>query len=125
VDTRTKILTASAIAALDPARPLLLVSGYFDILRAEAVRELADARQRTGAQTLVAVVWPLAGEHLSLEARAEMAASLRVIDYVLIARTEDLDGLAATLQPVETIHLEEPDLRRVRQLMEHVRRQTC
>jgi bifunctional ADP-heptose synthase (sugar kinase/adenylyltransferase) len=123
VDTRTKILTAAAAAALEPARPLLLVTGWFDILRAELARYLEEERQRTQAQTLAVVVRPLPGERLPAAARAEMAAALRVVDYVFIGGNEDLDGLLGSLQPIETIRLEEADATRVRQLIEHVHRQ--
>jgi bifunctional ADP-heptose synthase (sugar kinase/adenylyltransferase) len=122
VDTRTKILTPALAAALDPARPLLLVTGHFDILRAELVRELSEARRRAGAQTLIAVVQPMAGELAPVASRAEMAAALRVVDYVLIAGNEDLNNLAASLQPIEIVRLEEADARRTRQLIEHVQR---
>ena len=122
MDTRTKILTAAAVAALEPARPLLLATGYFDVLRAEQAAELAEARRRTQAQTLVAAVQPSAKETLPPAARAQMAAALRVVDYVLIAETEDLDSLAGSLQPIETIRLEEAEASRTRQLIEHVHR---
>jgi len=120
VDTRTKILNASALAALAPPRPLLIAVGRFDILRAEMTRELAAARRRTGAASLLAVVRPAADELASLAARAEMAAALRVVDYVFIAETGDLTTLPAGLQPVEILNLEEADARRTRQLIEHV-----
>jgi hypothetical protein len=92
VDTRTKILTAAGLAALDPPRPLLLAAP----LRRPAggmVRELAAARRRTGANSLVAVVRPLPDELAPLAARAEMAAALRVVDYVFIAENGDLSSL--------------------------------
>jgi bifunctional ADP-heptose synthase (sugar kinase/adenylyltransferase) len=122
MDTRTKILTPAAAAALDPPRPVLLATGRFDILRLEAARALAEARRRTAAQTLVVVVRPFAGELAPLAARAEMAAALRVVDYVVPAENEAVDGLAASLQPTEIISLEEADADRVRQLIEHVHR---
>ena len=122
MDTRTKILTPAAAAALDPPRPVLLATGRFDILRLEAARALAEARRRTAAQTLVVVGRPVAGELAPLAARAEMAAALRVVDYVVPAENEAVDGLAASLQPTEIISLEEADADRVRQLIEHVHR---
>jgi hypothetical protein len=120
VDTRTKILTPATLAALDPPRPLLLVTGRFDILRVAVPRDLAEARQRTGAGSLVVAVRPLPDELAPLAARAEMAAALRVVDYVLIALNGDLAGLAKSLQPIEIINLEESDAQRTRQLIEHV-----
>ena len=126
MDTRTKILTSAAAAALEPARPLLLVTGYFDILRAEHARSLTEARERTGAQSVLAVVRPLAAEIVPQAARAEMVAALRVVDYVLPAENDDWESVAGALQPVETVRLEEADARRTRQLIEHVhRRQSC
>jgi bifunctional ADP-heptose synthase (sugar kinase/adenylyltransferase) len=101
---------------------MLLVTGHFDILRAELVRELSEARRRTAAQSLMAVVQAMAGELAPVASRAEMAAALRVVDYVLIAGNEELDRLTAHLQPIETIRLEEGDARCTRQLIEHVQR---
>jgi glycerol-3-phosphate cytidylyltransferase-like family protein len=121
VDTRTKILT-SAAAALEPARPLLLVTGYFDVLRAEHARSLTEARERTGAQSVLVVVLPLAGEIVPQAARAEMVAALRVVDYVLPAENDEWESVAGALQPVEIVRLEEADARRTRQLIEHVHR---
>ena len=120
MDTRTKILTVDELAALDPPRPLLVVAARFDLLRAAMVRELAAARRRTGANSLLAVVRPLPDELAPLAARAEMAASLRVVDYVFIAENGDLSSLPACLQPIEIVSLEEADAARIRQLIEHV-----
>jgi hypothetical protein len=125
LDTRTKILTPPALAALDPPQPLLLAAGRFEILRVEAARDLSAFRQRTGARSLMVVVRPFDGELAPVRARAEMAAALRVVDYVLIAENEDLESLAASLHPIEIIDMEEADADRTRQLIEHVRsRQT-
>jgi hypothetical protein len=120
LDTRTKILTAAGLAALDPPRPLLAVTARFDVLRAAMVSELAAARRRTGANSLLAVVRPLPDELAPLAARAEMAAALRVVDYVFIAENGDLSSLPASLQPLEIVSLEEADAARIRQLIEHV-----
>jgi len=120
MDTRTKIVTRGALVALDPPRPLLLAIARFDVLRVELARDLAAARLRTGARSLVAVVRPLAGELAPCEARAELAAALRVVDYVLLAPSEDLDSLTASLQPIEILNLEEADAQRMRKLIEHV-----
>ena len=125
MDTRTKILTPAQGEGLQPARPLLLVTGHFDILRAELVQELAAARRRATAQALAVAIQPSTDELVPAAARAEMAAALRVVDYVFIAGNEELDRLAAALQPTEIIHLEEADRRRARQLIEHVQRRQC
>jgi glycerol-3-phosphate cytidylyltransferase-like family protein len=71
-------------------------------------------------------VLPLAGEMVPQAARAEMAAAFRVVDYVLLAENEDRESLAAALQPVAIVGLEEAEVRRTRQLIEHVHRlQSC
>jgi glycerol-3-phosphate cytidylyltransferase-like family protein len=104
----------------------LLVTGYFDVLRAEHARDLAAARERSGAQSVLVVVQPFAAEIVAQAARAEMVAALRVVDYVLPAENDDWESVAAALQPEETVRLEEADARRTRQLIEHVhRRQSC
>jgi hypothetical protein len=120
VDTRTKILTPAALAEFDPPRPLLVVTGRFDVLRVEAARELAAARSRTGAKSVLAVVRPLPDELAPIEARAEMAAALRVIDYVFVAPNGDGTGPVSSLQPIEIMSLEEAEAQRTRQLIEHV-----
>ena len=125
MDTRSKILISAEALVSGPARPLVLVSGYFDVLRAEHVRELSEIHSRSGAQTVVVAVVARAGALLPQRARAELVAALRVVDYVFIANPEDLDGLNHSLQPAEWVRLEELDARRTRQLIEHVhRRQT-
>jgi len=121
VDTRNKILSLDD--ALSCAWPgLVIVAGGFDVLRASLVRELAAIRERTGARTLVAVVLPLETEILPRRARAELAAALRVIDYVVIADDAELERLASCLKPLETVHLESADRCRARQLREDVHR---
>ena len=84
------------------------------------MRELHDARRRTAASSLLVVVRPFPGELAPLAARAEMAAALRVVDYVFVAETGDLSSLAGCTQPFEIVSLEEADARRIRQLIEHV-----
>lgn len=103
-----------------------MVTGYFDVLRAAHTCELAEARRRGRAETLLAVVLPRAGEVLPQKARAEMVAALRVVDYVLTARAEDVESLAAALRPADIARLEQADDRRAKQLIDHVhRRQAC
>lgn len=126
VDTRSKILTPAALLALAPPRPLVIVKGYFDLLRAEHARSFDEIRRRTSAATLLAVVLPLHHGLLPLAGRAELVAALRMVDYVLLGDCEDLDRLLSSLRPAETVSLEDADMRRARQLIEHVhRRQNC
>ena len=102
-----------------------MVTGYFDVLRAEHIRDLREARERAPALPLLAVVLPLAGELLHQRARAELVAALRVVDYVVITDEADAAGLIESLEPAVLVRLEGADARRIRQLTEHVhRRQT-
>ena len=119
MDTRNKILSLDhAMSREWPG--LAIVAGSFDVLRASLVRELAAIRERTGARTLLAVVPPLENEILPRRARAELAAALRLIDYVVIADRAELERLAAVLKPLETVSLEAADRCRARQLREDI-----
>jgi len=123
MDTRRKILTPETALALDPARPLVLVSGYFDVLRAEHARELESVRIRTGAATLMVAVLPLPGELLNQRARAELVAAIRVVDYVVTADGAGMDDpLIAALAPSSVARFDEADARRTQELVEHVHR---
>ena len=124
MDTRTKILTPAAAARL-PA-PVTVATGLFDVLRAAHVRELRQARETVPGAPLLAVVLPLENALLGQRARAELAAALRVVDYVVVANHEEAHALIEALQPARLLRLEAADEDRVRQLRDHVRRrQTC
>jgi bifunctional ADP-heptose synthase (sugar kinase/adenylyltransferase) len=119
MDTRSKILTPDAARAL--AGPLVVVTGYFDVLRAEHARELAAIRRRSGVRTLLVLVLPFASEVLDIRARARMVAALRVVDYVVVADELDSGALLEALSPQTTIHLEADDARRNREIAERIR----
>jgi bifunctional ADP-heptose synthase (sugar kinase/adenylyltransferase) len=124
VDTRSKILTLDAALQLPllPLTPLLtVVTGYFDVLRAEHVRDLQRARDSAPDRSLLAIVLPGAAPLLDQRARAELVAALRVVDYVVIADDRDLDHIVAAFPPSQLVRLEAADECRSRQLMEHVR----
>jgi hypothetical protein len=109
MDTRRKIVLADAVPA-----GCTVVTGYFDPLLAADVRELAAI-----PKPICAIVLPLDRALLSQQARAELVAALRIIDYVVIASDASIvDRLRAT----EIVHLEEAQSRRARELKEHVRR---
>ncbi len=120
MDTRIKILSGPEVLG---GEPLLVVTGYFDVLRAEHVRELAAAHQRAPHTRVLVVVVRGSEPLLPLAARAELVAALRMVDYVLIADDRDVDRLITTLQPAVLVRLESDDLRRVSRLKEHVQRQ--
>jgi len=123
VDTRTKILTPQAARELQLPR-LVVVTGYFDLLRAAHVCDLEAVRCRTAAGAMLAIVLPWDQAVLGQRARAEMAAALRVLDYVVIPDENDVEGgvsaLLAALHPIEVVRLEMADARRNRELIEHV-----
>ena len=120
VDTRSKILTLPAAEALAP--PLILVTGYFDVLRAAHVTELQQLRAHApGARLLMALVSG-AGELMDGPSRAELVAALRMVDYVVTASHDELDGFIQRLRPVELARFEAADLGRRKQLIEDVQR---
>jgi bifunctional ADP-heptose synthase (sugar kinase/adenylyltransferase) len=116
VDTRNKIV---APAALPAGAFLTAVTGYFDVLRAAHIRDLASAA-RPGAK-LVVVVLPYPRAVLPQRARAELVAALRMVDYVLTAENADPDRLLEFLKPAAVVRLEARDEQRALQLKEHVR----
>ena len=120
MDTRTKILTAS-----DVPYGATVVTGTFDVIRAEDARQLAEIHNRAPGRPLAAVILPLSDALMTPRARAEVVAALRMVDYVLITEDADPNALLAALQPAEVVRLEAIHADRKRQLVEHVhRRQT-
>jgi hypothetical protein len=108
VDTRTKIVTAEDAAAI-AAAGAIAVSGYFDPLTASHAERLAGVK-RDGKHALLVLIATPENPILPAQARAELVASLGVVDYV----TE----LDASLKA--QIHLEEEDQARFGRLLEHV-----
>lgn len=115
MDTRNKILSRAAAEHLPGA--LTLVTGYFDVLGTEHILELARMRR-----PLLAAVLRHPGELFEARARAEMAAALRVIDYVVTAEHNEVDELIERLHPAAVLRLEAADLRRARRLKEDAER---
>lgn len=122
MDTRSKILKPRGAPPADAPRPLAVVTGYFDILRVEHARELALVRSRTGGGTVMVLVLPMWGELLSISARAQMAAALRMVDYVGIVENRDVDRLIEGFEAELVVHLESAEARLRTQLREHVER---
>lgn len=115
VDTRSKLVSVEAASRL--LGPLVLVAGWFDVLRAADARELEQA-----GRPLLVVVLPHADETLAAAARAEMVAAIRVVDYVVTADHDALEGLIERLQPATVARLEAVHADRARRLMEDVQR---
>jgi len=120
VDTRSKILALDRALRLKP--PLVLASGTFDILRAAHARELRALRESSPGAALLVAVLPARQAVASGRTRAEMAAALRVVDYVVIAEPEDVARLIDSLRPVAVARLEAADRHRWHELREHVRK---
>ena len=102
-------------------QPLTVVTGYFDVLRADHVRDLRQAREEAAERPLLAVVLPGDDALLDARARSEMLAALRVVDYVVPAGEGGLEHLQVALSSSRWVRLEAADQRRSRQLIEHVR----
>jgi glycerol-3-phosphate cytidylyltransferase-like family protein len=106
LDTRTKIVSTEEAARL-AASGVTVVSGYFDPMLASHAERLAQIK-REGAPLLVLIATP-DDCILPVRARAELVASLRVVDYV----AENCDI------PVQ-LRLEQEDQDRLARLIDHV-----
>lgn len=122
MDTRLKIVTLDRAVELAAAlradgRRLRIVSGYFDILQPAIVRAV---EQLAGPGiALLALVLDPPRPVTSSNARAELAAALRVIDYVL-SSDSDPAGVVERLQPAEWIRQESAHAASTERLIEHV-----
>ncbi len=119
MDTRTKIL--SETVALETVRGMSIsaVTGFFDVLltaHVRALRELAEGKRK-----LVAIVLNPADPLLPQAARAELAAALAMIDYV-VAVPDDGTELLRNMRPAQIFRMEANDERYRLELIEHVQR---
>jgi bifunctional ADP-heptose synthase (sugar kinase/adenylyltransferase) len=121
VDTRKKILSVEDAGHLKG--PVALLIGAFDVLRASHIRELnraiSDAEPRL---TLLVAVVPTPNELLSQQARAELVAALRMVDYVVTTDAETADRLGELLMCHRIVRMDTSDESHSRVLKEHVRR---
>jgi len=117
MDSRSKIVKPDRLP-----RPVTLVTGYFDVLRAGHARDLREIRERSSGRPVAVAVLSRPGEIMSQAARAELVAALRMVDYVVTADHEDLNRLIEQIRPAEVVRLEAADLRRTGRLIEHVQR---
>ena len=113
MDTRNKIIADPGLT-----RDSTWVIGYFDVLRPWHVTMLD--RIKGDGKKLTAIILPLPDALLSQRARAELAASLRVIDYVILAEDETAAALLEQIEPKELVRLDKDDLQRRDELIEHV-----
>jgi bifunctional ADP-heptose synthase (sugar kinase/adenylyltransferase) len=122
MDTRAKIVDLAAATAIaaglrrEGAR-LKLVAGYFDVLTPDHVRRF---RSLMDGQRLMAVIVDPPDSLLPPRARAELAASLSMVDYVLLPNGAGLEKALEQIRPDEVVREEMADARRSRALIEHV-----
>jgi hypothetical protein len=124
MDTREKIvdLDGAARVAEELRREgalLRLIAGYFDVLAPDLVRRL---RSFADGYWLMAVVVDPPRPLLPARARAELAAALGMIDYVLLLQGADLQQALERIRPDELVHEELDDAQRLQALIEHVQR---
>ena len=120
MDTRRKILTRSqaletANALRTVGTPIVLMSGYFDVLQPSMTRQIPSPRPGR----LFALVLDPPAPLLVAQARAELAAALQVIDYVIYSPSEPADFIAS-LAPDQHIRAQEDHLTIREQLIRHV-----
>lgn len=97
---------------------MALVTGYFDPLTAAHARRLEEIGALHGA--LIAVVREPARPVLPARARAELAAALRVVDYVVISEEPAPPEWIERLAPDAVYREEAADEVRRGDLIEHV-----
>jgi hypothetical protein len=120
MDTRVKIIDLASAAALPKqGGRLKVVTGYFDVLTPDLVRRL---RSLSDGARLIAVVLDPPSPLLPAQARAELAASLGMIDYVLLLPGAGLEMAIEEIRPDEVVREDMADGMRSQTLIEHVHR---
>lgn len=117
MDTRAKIVSAKQAAAQTADRNSTLLLSSFDVLtsaRIHRVRALAQPDT-----LLIAVITELADSLLPLQARAELAAALAIIDLVIVA-DESVAALLTRFPGATVIDDNQDDARRTAELIEYV-----
>lgn len=116
VDTRRKILSPSEAANLGP---VVVVTGCFDPLLAGHARRMAELA-RNGAALVVVLLDP-ERPLLPARARAELAASLAAVEWVVLPGGEDPEAVIRALNPLAVFREELADRERTRALIQVVR----
>jgi bifunctional ADP-heptose synthase (sugar kinase/adenylyltransferase) len=118
MDTRAKIIDlASAVNLRSPSRRMKLVAGYFDVLTPDLVSRL---RSLSDGGLLIAAVLDPPNPLLPARARAELAAALSMIDYVLSLPGSGLERALEEIRPDEVVREDKADGKRSQALIEHV-----
>jgi len=123
VDTRGKIVTAEAACLLARAgRPAALVTGCFDVLVPEHIRELARARDALPDCALVVAVTTPERPVMDARARAEMVAALGMVDYVVSSEESQIESLLEAFSAARIVRLETAHAQLMCELIQHVHR---
>lgn len=115
VDTRTKILSPAEAAGLGPA---VVVTGCFDPLLAGHARRMAELA-RAGAALVVVLLDPQR-PLLPARARAELAASLAAVNWVVLPGAEDPGQVIRLLKPLAVYREETAERERTQALIQRV-----
>jgi len=124
MNTRTKILQPAEAAERTEAfqaaaTPYTLVCSSFDVLTAPRIRCLREIA--ASGNRLIAVITSPPAALLPPAARAELAAALAIIEFVVLAE-EPLASFLERLGPAPVIDETPKDGLRSAQLIEHVQR---
>jgi bifunctional ADP-heptose synthase (sugar kinase/adenylyltransferase) len=120
MDTRAKIIDLASAARLRrPGARMKLVAGYFDVLTPELVRRLWSL---SNSARLIAVVLDPPNPLLPARARAELVASLSMVDYVVLLPGGGLEKALEEIRPDEVVRDDMADGKRSEALIEHVHR---
>ena len=125
MDTREKIIDSekAAARATDLRRQgtsLRVVTGHFDVLVTEHIRRLSEIAR--GADKLFVVVLDPPVALLSARARAELVASLAMVDYVVPIGEQASEQWLSSFTAKEIVREESADLVRADRLKQHVQR---
>jgi hypothetical protein len=122
MDTRSKIIGPEAAIEIARARRTRLVTGYFDPLLAAQAARLTEIHSAEPDTLLMAAVLDPPRSILAARARAELAAALSAVDYVIILDSPDAEGLLGRIPAAEVLREEDADRQRTRAFIEHVHR---
>jgi hypothetical protein len=120
VNTREKILTLDQARAAAAGMPVTAFVTHLEVLQADHIRALEAASAESAPGKLFLVLTDPPSPLVALEDRAEVAAGLRMVDYVVPAAAGRVPALDA-IHPHRIIEDEEEDCGRIRRLIEHVR----
>ena len=123
MDTRKKILERIEDvpeALRSNTDNLIVISGYFDVLTPALVARIRDISGKHPDCPILALVLEMDGALLPQRARAELAASLATIRYVLIVKT--VAAALEALTPTLVVRDEENQLADRRLLIRHVQK---